>query len=157
MEGVRRGRMGRGKGRGVPLLRDVTVLAVMLCLLENLQGALAGTVYFNSYGHCIKGRQGQYFSLQDESYTLLATGAMEIHETLICMVTFQAPPDAGVCLTFRDYLVEDCGVSLDLYQGPTASGKRWVGGVLASDDDDDEEEEEEEEEGEDCGVSLDLY
>ncbi|KAL8610519.1 hypothetical protein ACOMHN_060439 [Nucella lapillus] len=105
--------------------RDVTLLAVVLCVMRNVQGAVANTVYFNSYGQCLRAQEGRAFSLQEGAYTVLATGAMEIHETLICHMTFKAPPDVGVCLTFEEFKVDDCKVSLDVYQGPSTSQRRW--------------------------------
>ena len=59
-------------------------------------------------------------------YRLQATGAANLHETLICEMTFKAPPGSGVCLTFSSFEIDDCRVSLAIYQEPTAAGKQWV-------------------------------
>lgn len=101
----------------------VKVMAVLLFVIkDNMQGALAATVYFNSYGQCNAQRD---YSLSDEVYTARATGAPEIHETLICDMTFRAPPDNGICLTFKEFDVRDSLVSLHIYHKQTASGVEW--------------------------------
>ena len=79
-------------------------------------------VFFNSYGDCNQ----EDFPLSDDVYSLRATGAQEMHETLICELTFRAPLDTGICLTFKNFRIDDCGVSLRIYQEPTAAGKQWV-------------------------------
>ena len=49
-------------------------------------------VFFNSYGDCNQ----EDFPLSDDVYSLRATGAQEMHETLICELTFRAPLDLSL-------------------------------------------------------------
>ncbi|KAK7102982.1 uncharacterized protein [Littorina saxatilis] len=100
---------------------DWTILTCVLFLMEDLQGAFAKTVFFNSYGHCTK----EYFPLDDDVYTARAIGDVSMHETLQCELTFRAPLDTGICVSLREVSIEDCGVTLAVYQQSSASGTQW--------------------------------
>ncbi|KAK7503615.1 hypothetical protein BaRGS_00005154 [Batillaria attramentaria] len=97
------------------------LLTLLVAIMRHFPHAEATTVYFNSYGHCIQ----DYFPLDDEPYRVKAVGAAAIHESLICHLTFKAPPSTGVCLTFNSFHITDCGVSLSIYHDSSASGRQW--------------------------------
>ena len=82
-------------------------------------------MYYNRYGDCLKAD----YSLDDSVFEVYATSSIEMHETLVCTMTFRAPVGYGTCLRFRTFDINDCGVSLLLYQSTNDHNESWVGSV----------------------------
>ncbi|KAK6177104.1 hypothetical protein SNE40_015276 [Patella caerulea] len=79
----------------------------------------AESVYMDKWGHCT----GNAISVDGDVYTLFSTGGGFNHESLICEITFKARHDKSLCLTFKTFSIDDCGVTLKIFERSTASGK----------------------------------
>ncbi|XP_041347540.1 uncharacterized protein LOC121367436 isoform X2 [Gigantopelta aegis] len=79
------------------------------------------TVYLDKYGHCI----ADDFVIDGDVYLVLPKGGGLQHETLHCDVTFKARADNGICLTFNNMYIKDCGVKLKIFAKSSASGFAW--------------------------------
>ena len=79
-------------------------------------------MYLDKYGHCI----ADDFVIDGDVYLVLPKGGGLQHETLHCDVTFKARADNGICLTFSNMYIKDCGVKLKIFAKSSASGFAWV-------------------------------
>lgn len=94
------------------------VILSFLCLKSfSFASASSETVYFDKYGHCQ--RWWKPFDLDDDVYTLKSTGGDDAHESLNCAMSFQAPTNNAICLTFKDFEISRCDVSLNIYDSKT--------------------------------------
>uniref|UniRef100_A0A0B7AQF6 CUB domain-containing protein n=1 Tax=Arion vulgaris TaxID=1028688 RepID=A0A0B7AQF6_9EUPU len=95
----------------------------LLCLLHLVIYTEASyDIFFSRYGDCDR---RQPFLLADEDYTLKPVGGTFVHENLICTITFKAPTEYGICLTFDHFKITDCSVRIKVYSSSTSSGMTW--------------------------------
>ncbi|KAK3792954.1 hypothetical protein RRG08_060649 [Elysia crispata] len=100
------------------------VICVVLTLLWlKLPTASCETVYFDKYGHCQ--RSWKPFDLDDDVYTLKSTGGNDAYNSMKCSMTFRAPPDYGVCLTFEDFDIKRCDVTVEIYNSKSDTETAW--------------------------------
>ncbi|GFS02147.1 hypothetical protein ElyMa_006438500 [Elysia marginata] len=99
--------------------KTITIVLGFLWLKSFLLTTTAReTVYFDKYGHCQ--RLWKPFDLDDDEYTLKSTGGDDAHESMNCAMSFRAPADYVICLTFEEFEISRCDVSFKIYDSKSA-------------------------------------
>ncbi|RUS83827.1 hypothetical protein EGW08_008408 [Elysia chlorotica] len=85
------------------------------------------TVYFDKYGHCQ--RSWKPFDLDDDVYTLKSTGGNDAYNSMKCSMTFRAPSEYGICLTFKDVKITRCDVTIEIHNSKSDGNTEpaWYG------------------------------